>query len=148
MPTADGTDEIDAWIMRPADFDETTTYPAILNVHGGPHTQYGETFFEEAQFQAAAGFVVLMSNPRGGSGREESWGQSIMGPKHPRRPGTGWGSVDVDDVLAVVDHAVATYPFIDAAASGCRAAATAATWPRGWPARPARSSRRSARSGP
>ncbi len=117
-PTADGTAEIDAWIMRPAGFDETTTYPAILNVHGGPHTQYGEHFFEEAQFQAAAGFVVLMSNPRGGSGREESWGQSIMGPDHPRRPGTGWGSVDVDDLLAVVDHAVATYPFIDAARLG------------------------------
>lgn len=118
VPTTDGTDEIDAWIMRPADFDETQSYPAILNVHGGPHTQYGETFFDEAQFQAAAGFVVLMSNPRGGSGREESWGQSIMGPKHPHHPGTGWGSVDVADVLAVVDHAVAAYPFVDAGRIG------------------------------
>jgi dipeptidyl aminopeptidase/acylaminoacyl peptidase len=99
--------------MRPADCDETATYPTILNVHGGPHTQYGEQFFDEAQFQAAAGFVVLMSNPRGGSGREEAWGQSIMGPKHPRHPGAGWGSLDVDDVLAVVDHAIATYPFVD-----------------------------------
>ena len=116
VPTTDGTAEIDAWIMRPAGFDPTATYPAILNVHGGPHTQYGETYFDEAQFQAAAGFVVLMSNPRGGSGREESWGQSIMGPKHPRHPGTGWGSVDVEDVLAVVDHAVAKYPFVDAGA--------------------------------
>jgi dipeptidyl aminopeptidase/acylaminoacyl peptidase len=113
VPTTDGTNEIDAWIMRPAAFDPAQTYPTILNVHGGPHTQYGESFFEEAQFQAAAGFVVLMSNPRGGSGREESWGQSIMGPKHPHHPGSGWGSVDVDDVLAVVDHTVATFAFVD-----------------------------------
>jgi dipeptidyl aminopeptidase/acylaminoacyl peptidase len=118
VPTTDGTDEIDAWIMRPADFDDAATYPTILNVHGGPHTQYGEQFFDEAQFQAAAGFVVLMSNPRGGSGREEAWGQSIMGPKHPRHPGAGWGSLDVDDVLAVVDHAIATYPFVDPARLG------------------------------
>jgi dipeptidyl aminopeptidase/acylaminoacyl peptidase len=113
VPTTDGTAEIDAWIMRPADFDPDVTYPVILNVHGGPHTQYGETFFDEAQFQAQAGFVVLMCNPRGGSGREESWGQSILGPHHPVAPGTGWGSVDVEDVLGVVDAALSTYAFCD-----------------------------------
>jgi dipeptidyl aminopeptidase/acylaminoacyl peptidase len=85
----------------------------MLNVHGGPHTQYGELFFDEAQLQAAAGFVVIMSNPRGGSGREQSWGQSILGPVHHTTPGTGWGSVDVDDVLAVLDTALQRYPFCD-----------------------------------
>ena len=114
VPTTDGTLEIDAWIMRPVDFDETEKYPLILNVHGGPHTQYGETFWDEAQFQARAGFVVLMSNPRGASGREQSWGQAILGPKHPVAPGTGWGGVDVDDVLAVLDAALQRYPFCDA----------------------------------
>lgn len=113
VPCTDGSGEIDAWIMRPADFDESQRYPVLLNVHGGPFTQYGEVFFDEAQMQAAAGFVVLMSNPRGGSGREEAWGQAISGPKHPEFPGTGWGSVDVDDVMAVLDHALATYPFCD-----------------------------------
>jgi len=113
VPTIDATLEIDAWIMRPVDFDPAKSYPVILNVHGGPHTQYGETFFDEAQFQAAAGFVVVMSNPRGASGREQSWGQAILGPKHPVAPGTGWGSVDVDDVLAVLDAALDRYPFCD-----------------------------------
>lgn len=113
VPTTDGTDEIDAWIMRPAGFEPDRTYPVLLNVHGGPHTQYGETFFDEAQLQAAAGYVVLMSNPRGSSGRHEAWGQAILGPRHPRRPGTGWGSVDVDDVLAVLDAALARFPFCD-----------------------------------
>jgi dipeptidyl aminopeptidase/acylaminoacyl peptidase len=113
VPCADGSDEIDAWIMRPTGFDAAKKYPVLLNVHGGPHTQYGETFFDEAQVQSAAGFVVIMSNPRGGSGREEAWGQSILGPKH-KVPGTSWGSVDVDDVLSVLDTSLERYPFCDA----------------------------------
>ena len=113
VPTTDGSLDIDAWIMKPAGFEEGAKYPVIVNVHGGPHTQYGETYFDEAQFQAAAGFVVVMSNPRGASGREESWGQAILGPQHPVAPGTGWGTVDVDDVLAVLDAALDRYEFCD-----------------------------------
>ncbi len=118
VPCTDGSGEIDAWIMRPKGFDPAKQYPVLLNVHGGPHTQYGETFFDEAQFQAAAGFVVLMSNPRGGSGREEAWGQAILGPKHPVVQGSGWGGVDVDDVMAVLDTALERYPFCDRARVG------------------------------
>jgi dipeptidyl aminopeptidase/acylaminoacyl peptidase len=113
VPCTDGSDEIDAWIMRPAGFDPAERYPVLLNVHGGPFGQYGEVFFDEAQMQARAGFVVLMSNPRGGSGRHTEWGQSIMGPKHPTTNGTGWGSVDVDDVMAVLDTALERYAFCD-----------------------------------
>ena len=114
VPTTDGTDEIDAWIMRPAGFESRRKYPVLLNVHGGPFTQYGETFFDEAQMQAAAGFVVVMSNPRGSSGRHTWWGQAISGRQHKAvKGGTGWGSVDVDDVLAVIDGALDRYSFCD-----------------------------------
>ncbi len=112
-PTSDGTDEIDVWIMRPAGFDESKRYPVLLNVHGGPHTQYGEYYFDEFQVQAAAGFVVVLGNPRGSSGRHTGWGQAIMGPDHPTAPGTGWGTVDVEDVLAIVDAALERYEFCD-----------------------------------
>ncbi len=113
VPCTDGSDEIDAWVMLPDGFDPALRYPVLLNVHGGPFTQYGETFFDEAQMQAAAGFVVLMSNPRGGSGRHSAWGHAIIGPKHPDATGTGWGSVDLDDVIAVLDAALERYPFCD-----------------------------------
>ena len=112
-----GTDgEIDAWIMCPAGVDPSdgsSPLPVIVNVHGGPHTQYSETFFDEAQAQAAAGFVVIMSNPRGGSGREQAWGQAILGPKHPVAPGTGWGVADLNDVIAVIDAALDRFPVCD-----------------------------------
>ncbi|MEI8023624.1 MAG: prolyl oligopeptidase family serine peptidase, partial [Actinomycetota bacterium] len=113
-----GPSEIDVWMMKPINFDSAKKYPMLLNVHGGPHTQYGETYFDEAQMQAAAGFVVVMSNPRGSSGREQAWGQAILGRKHPVAPGTGWGDADVKDVLAVLDGALAKYPFIDSKSVG------------------------------
>jgi dipeptidyl aminopeptidase/acylaminoacyl peptidase len=113
-PTSDGPDEIDAWIMRPLGFDETERYPVLLNVHGGPHTQYGEYFFDEFQMQAAAGFVVVLGNPRGSSGRHTGWGQAIQGPNHPTVPGPGWATVDVDDVLSIIDTALDRYDFCDA----------------------------------
>jgi dipeptidyl aminopeptidase/acylaminoacyl peptidase len=113
VPFADGSEEIDAWLMRPDGFTEGGRYPVLFNVHGGPFTQYGETFFDEAQMQAAAGFVVVMCNPRGSSGRHTGWGHAINGPKQELAPGTGWGSVDVDDIVAVLDAALARYGFCD-----------------------------------
>jgi dipeptidyl aminopeptidase/acylaminoacyl peptidase len=112
-PTADGSGEVDGWIMRPADFDASQRYPVLFNVHGGPFTQYGESFHDEFQMQAAAGFVVVAGNPRGSSGRDTAWGQAIMGPKHPVRPGTGWGTVDVEDALAIIDTALERFEFCD-----------------------------------
>lgn len=102
--------EVDAWMYTPPAFDPSQKYPMLLNIHGGPHTQYGDFFLDEAQLQAAAGFVVLMANPRGGSGRDHAWGQAINGRD---LGGPGWGSVDYDDLMAVVDTALERYPFID-----------------------------------
>jgi len=104
--------EVDAWIFRPHDFDPTMKYPALLNIHGGPFTQYGNYYFDEFQMQAQAGYVVICSNPRGGSGRDQDWASAIMGPKH-KVPGTGWGGADYDDCLAVADAAINQFDFID-----------------------------------
>lgn len=113
--STDGTTELDAWILTPPDLDPQRSYPTLVNVHGGPFSQYGTGFMDEFQLQARAGYVVVWCNPRGGSGREESFGRAISGP---RLGGTGWGSVDFDDVMALVDTAVAEYPFIDPARLG------------------------------
>lgn len=111
VPSTDGSVELDAWLLRPADFDPDTTYPLLLNVHGGPFTQYGNRFFDEVQMQARAGYTVVWSNPRGSSGREEGFGRAIAGAPFG---GTGWGSVDFDDVMAVLDHTLAQNPYVDA----------------------------------
>ncbi len=111
-PSSDGV-EVDTWVYLPSGFDPAGSWPVLLAVHGGPFTQYGNGYFDEAQLLAAAGFLVVLSNPRGSSGREESWGQAIMGPTHPTHPGSGWGSVDAADVLAALDETLRRYPAAD-----------------------------------
>jgi len=105
--------EVDVWLFTPHGFDPSERYPMLLNVHGGPFTQYGNTFLDEVQLQCAAGYVVVLSNPRGGSGRDTAWAQAILGPRHKRAPGTGWGSVDFDDVMAVTDAVLDRCSFVD-----------------------------------
>ncbi len=111
-PTDDG-EEVDAWIVRPADFDASARYPLLLTIHGGPWTQFGNKWFDEVQLYASAGYVVVYANPRGSSGRHDAWGRAIRGPITDDDPGTGWGGVDYTDLLAVVDTAIARYPFVD-----------------------------------
>ncbi len=105
----DGT-EVEAWIIRPAGFRAGTTYPVLLNIHGGPFTQYGNRLFDEFQVYAGAGYVVLYANPRGSSGYSEEWGRAIRGPVDE---GPGWGSVDYEDVMAVLDEALRRFDVCD-----------------------------------
>jgi len=109
--SADGT-EVDAWLVRPPGFDEERRYPVLLTIHGGPFSQYGTAFFDEVQVYAGAGYCVLFSNPRGGSGYSEAWGRAIRGPLGGE--GRGWGSVDYEDLMGVVDTALEQFPFLDA----------------------------------
>lgn len=102
--------EVDAWIVRPDGFVEGRRYPVLLNIHGGPFAQYGNRFFDEFQAQAGAGYVVLYSNPRGSSGSTEEWGRAIRGPGEG---GPGMGTVDYEDVMAVVDTALERFDFCD-----------------------------------
>jgi dipeptidyl aminopeptidase/acylaminoacyl peptidase len=115
-----GNHQIDVWVFLPPGYDEAqaASYPLLLNIHGGPFTQYGNRFNDEAQVQASAGYVVVLSNPRGGSGRDTAWARSIAGPKSPDQPGTGWGTVDADDILTVLDEVLDRHPAVDPARVG------------------------------
>jgi dipeptidyl aminopeptidase/acylaminoacyl peptidase len=115
-----GDHEIDVWVFVPPDFDPAARHstPMVVDIHGGPFTQYGNHYFDEAQVQASAGYVVVLSNPRGGSGRDTAWGQAIAGPKAAEMSGTGWGSVDADDILTVLDATLDRYPAVDPARVG------------------------------
>ncbi len=108
----DGT-EVECWAIPPRGRVQGDTYPTLLNVHGGPFTQFGNHLFDEFQLQSAAGFGVVYCNPRGSSGYSEEWGRAIRWPECESDPGSGWGSVDFEDVMACVDEAVACFDWVD-----------------------------------
>ena len=110
--SSDGA-EVECWAMAPIGAEAGHRYPTLLNIHGGPFTQYGNRFFDEFQIQAGAGFGVVYCNPRGSSGYSEAWGRAIRWPEANVDPGSGWGGVDFEDVMACVAEAERRYPWID-----------------------------------
>ena len=87
----DSTDDtkLHGWVMKPPDFLEPRRYPVCLEIHGGPHAQYGWAFFHEFQLLAAQGYVVVYTNPRGSKGYGEAHCAAIRG---------NWGNKDWDDI--------------------------------------------------
>jgi acylaminoacyl-peptidase len=85
---------IEGWIVTPPGFDDTKEYPMILEIHGGPFAAYGPYFSAEVQLYAAAGYVVLYTNPRGSTSYGPEFGNAI----HHDYPGH-----DYDDLMSGVD---------------------------------------------
>lgn len=107
--SADGS-LVDAWFVPPHGLAPGERAPLLLSIHGGPFTQYGNRFFDEFQVYADAGYAVVYSNPRGSSGYSEEWGRAIRGPGEA---GPGMGTVDHEDLMAVVDEALQRFDICD-----------------------------------
>ena len=69
---------IQGWIVKPSDFDASRKYPLILAIHRRPHAMYDVEFDFAWQNQAANGYVVLYTNPRGSSGYGSAFGNAIQ----------------------------------------------------------------------
>ena len=115
---------VECWAYRPSG---DGPFPALLNVHGGPFTQYGYRVFDEFQMQLRAGFAVCAATHEVRRATAKRRGRAIRWPEWAIDPGTGWGGIDYDDVMACIDTTVSTFEWIDGNASVCSAAATAAT---------------------
>lgn len=100
--------KLQGWILKPADFDPNKKYPAILEIHGGPQTQYGAFFMHEFHYLVSHGYVIGFSNPRGGQG---------YGREHCRAIHSQWGTVDYDDLMAFAD-VLESQPYIDSSRIG------------------------------
>lgn len=88
---------IQGWICKPPNFDPNKKYPLLLEIHGGPFANYGDRFSMEVQLYAAAGYVVLYTNPRGSSSYGKEFGNLI----HHNYP-----NQDYDDLITGVDEVI------------------------------------------
>ncbi len=90
--TAEDGHRVHVWVLKPPGLKRGAKAPAILEIHGGPHAQYGCGYFHEFQVLAAAGYTVFFSNPRGSKGYGRDHCAAIRG---------NWGSADWLDIQAV-----------------------------------------------
>ncbi len=97
-----GTD-IDGWVLYPYGYEEGKKYPAVLDIHGGPKTVYGEVFYHEMQYWASKGYFVFFCNPIGGDGRGDEFAD-IRGK---------YGTVDYENIMDFTDAVLEKYPDID-----------------------------------
>lgn len=103
-----GNLEIEAWLMKPHGYVAGRKYPVVLYIHGGPHSQYDEGWFDEFQNLAGAGMMVLYTNPRGSSGYGAPFTFITRGQ---------WGGDDYLDLMKAVDI-VAARPDVDSTRMG------------------------------
>lgn len=97
--------KVQVWVVKPPGLKRgaKSRVPAVLEIHGGPHAQYGCGFFHEFQVLAAAGYAVFYSNPRGSKGYGRDHCAAIRG---------NWGGADWTDIQAVVRF-MKSRPFVD-----------------------------------
>jgi dipeptidyl aminopeptidase/acylaminoacyl peptidase len=94
VKSKDGT-PVNGFLVRP--LGAAGKAPAILQIHGGPVSQFEDGFTFYWQLLAARGYAVIGMNPRGSSGRGGKYALAIW---------ADWGNRDAQDVLAGVDYAV------------------------------------------
>ena len=98
--------KVQSFMVRPPNFTAGRKYPVLMLIHGGPQGFWGHawTYRWNAQVFAAAGYVVVMPNPRGSTG----YGQKFIDEIN-----NDWGGRAFDDIMAVADHIVSDIPFAD-----------------------------------
>ncbi|MEK4650877.1 S9 family peptidase [Niallia sp. FSL W8-0954] len=104
----DGWD-LHGWLMKPQGFKEGEKYPMVVEIHGGPHAMYANSYFHEFQTLTSNGFAVLFINPRGSHGYGQQFVDAVRGD---------YGGKDYEDIMDAIDYAIETFDFIDASRLG------------------------------
>jgi dipeptidyl aminopeptidase/acylaminoacyl peptidase len=86
---------VEGWFLRPEGSEGPL--PAILGIHGGPHSAWGATFHFDHLMLAGAGYGVLLVNHRASTGYGDAFATAIRGD---------WGNLDYADLMSGVDHAI------------------------------------------
>ena len=97
--------DVHGWLLKPAGYEEGEKYPLIVEIHGGPHTMFANSFFHEFQLLAAQGYGVLYVNPRGSHGYSQEFVDAVRGD---------YGGSDYKDIMKGLESVLADNEWIDA----------------------------------
>jgi dipeptidyl aminopeptidase/acylaminoacyl peptidase len=95
---------VQAWFMPAVGGTAGTKHPTLLDIHGGPETQFGDTYFHEFQLYASLGYNVVFSDPAGSTAHGYAFEEALE---------NNYGDAMFQDVQAVMDAAVQR-PDVDA----------------------------------
>jgi dipeptidyl aminopeptidase/acylaminoacyl peptidase len=90
-----GGDTIEGWVLLPG--DRTGPVPAILYIHGGPHSAFGYHYCEDFHELVGAGYAVIFANPHGSTNYGDAFSTSIQGR---------WAEPEFADFMALLDELV------------------------------------------
>ncbi len=97
--------KLEGWVLKPPGFDPSRLHPTVMEIHGGPHAQYGWSFFHELQILAGMGYVVFYMNPRGSDGYGERFRRDVV---------RDWAGRDYLDIMSSLDQMIERAGYIDA----------------------------------
>ena len=104
-------DTVHGYLVKPVDFDPSKKYPVAFLIHGGPQGSFGNDFHYRwnPQFYAGAGYAAVMVDFHGSTGYGQAFTDAINGD---------WGGAPYEDLMKGLDHALATYRFLDGSRVG------------------------------
>lgn len=110
VPNADGQD-MNAFIIRPSDFDSSRKYPLLMYQYNGPDSQevLNRWRMEGIFYLASQGYVVACVDGRGTGNRDRQWSTAVY-----RR----LGQLEVRDQLAGARY-FSSLPYVDDARTAC-----------------------------
>jgi dipeptidyl aminopeptidase/acylaminoacyl peptidase len=98
-----GGKDVQVFLVKPHNFDPNKKYPLILNVHGGPQSQWMDSFRGDWQVYPGSGYVLAFPNPHGSTGRGQDYTAEIS---------SDWGGLVFDDLMKITDT-LETLPYVD-----------------------------------
>ena len=115
VPSADGQD-LNGFLIKPADFDASQAYPLLMFVYGGPGSQevmdawgHGDAFnYIWFQMLAQQGYLVACVDNRGTGGRGQAFRASTY---------ADLGKLETQDQIAAAQY-LGELPYVDAARIG------------------------------
>ncbi|MCW4049980.1 MAG: S9 family peptidase [Candidatus Bathyarchaeota archaeon] len=94
---------VEGWVLKPVGWKKGKSYPAILDIHGGPRSKFGDSMMFEHQLYASNGYGVIYINIRGSDGYDQKFGD-IRGE---------YAVWDYEDLKKGVEVALKEFKWID-----------------------------------